>query len=1491
MSKKDIAIVGMSCRFSKSGNLAAFWDNLRQGKELVHFLTAEEILQSGLDQQTMDDPAYIKIRSEIEGKDSFDAPFFGYSREEAALMDPQIRLFHENAWMALEDAGYDPFSYEGKIGVFAGASDNLNWIAHSIIKGADSDVAPFMADKISSRHYLSSLLAYKLNLRGPAYFIDTACSTSLAAVHLACRNLLMNECNMAIAGAVRISTVTEPGYKYYEGMIASRDGHCKTFDKEASGTMAGEGVGIVVLKRLDDALKDQDRIYAVIKSSAVNNDGSRKVGYTAPGIQGQAACIMLAHKLAGIDPNTISYIEAHGTATKLGDPAEIEALNHAFGNQPEKYCAIGSVKSNMGHLDTVAGIAGLIKTALSLWHKEIPPSLHFTEANPDINFNNGPFYVNNTLRRWEPRNGIPLRAGVSSFGIGGTNVHAVLEEAPEERAAKKEEAHFLLPCSARTLSSLEKQVAVLTAQLPQHKNNIADIAFTLQQRRKHFKYRHCFLYDRDTHAINNIQQPAPASSDGGSKPVIVLMFTGQGAQYRGMGKGLYDHFPVFKEVMEEGFSQLKKLTGEDFFNILYGEDADTINHTVYTQPALFVFEYALAKLLAQWGIQPDYMIGHSIGELTAACISGVFSFEDGIRLVVARARLMGAQAGGAMLSIGCPVESIEAYLREGISVAAINTPDSCVVAGSYEAIQALSDKLIAAEIPVARLRTSHAFHSDMMDPAVEEFTKVVATVRMAEPQIPFVSNRSGNMIGEEVLQPAYWGRHIRETVHFSKGLQAILPMDNLLFIEAGPGNTLAGFCRQISKAGAHNNWVLNLVRRPQETVADDYFFLEKIGQLWMQGVAVDWNAADKKENSKVVSLPGYQFDQYHFPVAVNPLAYENARPAMAMGTKQKDISTWFYIPGWKQSPLLDRLPEEEHPKNYLLFADESAFSIALKRLLEEKGHQVMEIRRGHYFEVQEAGICRINQEAVEDYYQLGNWLLQNGFRIDQIVYTWSCTSTKHKQYPSDASTDYFCLLNLYKGLGIHEHTTPAALYFITAGMYAIANSGSSNDVGASTAIGLLKVWSQENPHFFCSHVDISDEAGGISAHFVYRELLCNVRDTTVALRNKRRWVNRYEPFALQKNKRPVVKKKGNYLITGGLGQVGICIARHLLTHYEANIVLIGRSALSLKSSFDPVAGSDPVLARKLQDIAALQSLPGSVAYYAADITDQQVLEAVIRQVEAGTGAIDGVIHAAGDTAREYFSLIESTDAANVHRLFAAKVTGTMHLQNIFRDKGLDFFWATSSLSVAVGGLGYNAYASANCFMDHFIDQQNDQQGTWMSVNLDGLALSGAHEDKGIDPAELCEVFERSLQAIGVGRLAVSVYDLPYRLEKYTAKKQPAPAAAKEATVFDTGRPSLTVEYMAATTVIEKKLVVLWSEVLNIREIGVLDNFLDLGGDSLKAMTLSRKIHKEFGIELPMDFFFKNLTVQSYAAEIQLIESLKKINTVHTTTKELKVIII
>lgn len=1482
MSKKDIAIIGMSCRFSKSGNLAAFWDNLRQGKELVHFLTAEEILQSGLDQQAMDDPAYIKIRSVIDGKDSFDAPFFGYSREEGALMDPQIRLFHENAWLALEDAGYDPFGYEGKIGVFAGASDNLNWIAHSIVKAAESDVAPFMADKISSRHYVASLLAYKLNLRGPAYFIDTACSTSLAAIHIACRNLLMNECNMAIAGAVRISTLTEPGYKYYEGMIASRDGHCKTFDKDASGTMAGEGVGIVVLKRLEEALKDQDRIYAVIKSSAVNNDGSRKVGYTAPGIQGQAACIMLAHKLAGIDSGTVSYIEAHGTATKLGDPAEIEALNHAFGNQTEKYCAIGSVKSNMGHLDTVAGIAGLIKTALSLWHKEIPPSLHFTEANPDINFNNGPFYVNNTLRSWKGQAGMPLRAGVSSFGIGGTNVHAVLEEAPEGRSAKKEQRHFLLPCSARTLSSLEKQVAQLAAQWPRYESNIADAAFTLQQRRKHFKYRHCFLYDKDTLTINSIQKNDGTLVDNGAKPVIVFMFTGQGAQYRGMGKGLYDQFPVFKVAMEEGFSQLKKLTGEDFFPILFGEENDTINHTIYTQPALFIFEYALAKLLAHWGIQPDLMLGHSIGELTAACISGMFSFEEGIRLVVARARLMGAQAGGAMLAIGCPVASITNYLQEDIAVAAINTPDSCVVAGSYEAIQALSDTLVAAEIPVARLRTSHAFHSAMMDPAVDEFTKTVATVRLSAPQIPFVSNVSGNMAGEEVLEPAYWGRHIRETVRFSEGLQGILAMGNLVCIEVGPGNTLAGFCRQISKAGGHQYAPFNLVRRSPERIADDYFFLEKMGQLWMQGVAVNWDAADQKENRQVVSLPGYQFDQYHFPVAVNPLAHNNARPVMAQGTKQKDIASWFYIPSWKESPLLDNQAKKEAIKNYLLLTDESEGSMALKRLLIEKGHAVMEVRKGRHFETQEPGICMINHEAREDYEQLGNWLLQQGFAMDQIIYTWSSP---------DAWTDYFNLLHLYKGLSIHGTSTQAALYFITTDMYAIGNAAGNREVGASTAIGLLRVWSQENPYFFCSHIDISPEDGVKAVPLIYKELCCNEQDITVALRNKRRWVNSYQPMPLQRNGTKVIKKKGTYLITGGLGQVGICLARHLLTQYEAHVVLIGRSELSLKGSFDPVAGSDSALTRKLQDLEELQSLPGSVAYYAADITDQPLLETVIRQAEATAGPINGVIHAAGDTAREYFSLIESTDTAQVHRLFAAKVTGTMHLQKIFRDKAPDFFWATSSLSVAVGGLGYNAYASANCFMDHFIDLQNEQQGNWLSVNLDGLALGGTHGDKGINPVELCEVFERSLQTLGQGRLAVSVYDLEYRLEKYMGKNRQMPAVVKDAEVFDTGRPALTVDYLPAATVVERKLVGLWSEVLNIREIGVLDNFLDLGGDSLKAMTLSRKIHKEFGIELPIDFFFKNLTVQSYAAEIQLIESLKKINTVHAADKELKVITI
>ncbi|HJT75557.1 MAG TPA: type I polyketide synthase, partial [Chitinophaga sp.] len=722
----EIAIVGMACRFPGARNWREFWDNLLAGEEAIRFLAEEELIALGVDRETFEDERFVNAVARLQNKDVFDHSFFGYRPDDASIMNPVHRIFHECVWEALEDAGYDP-QQKGGVGLYVGAGDDSNWKLYAGIRNRDRKLDDITFNNLTSKDFLASLLAYKLNLKGPVFSVNTTCSTSMVAVSLACKSLLLGEAKMALAGGITIRTSKERGYYYNEGMILSRDGHCKAFDSTASGTVSGEGVGVVVLKRLVDAIADRDHIYCVIKGSAVNNDGSRKVGFTASSVEGQAECIARAHRFAKVEPHTISYVEAHGTGTRLGDPIEIEALNIAFGKDNTQRVGIGSVKTNIGHLDTAAGVAGLIKTALSLKHKKIPASLHFTAPNPEIDFDGGPFYVNDRLQDWKRNGTTPLRAGISSFGIGGTNVHAVLEEAPVPQATDPERSYKLLTVSAKTEGALGRYLDSLQDfLLKEPDTNLGDLSYTLQVGRKHFSFRHALVYRDREELLRLLKESGTKSQYARSQERnggLVFLFPGQGSQYREMGRDLYANEPVFRQEMDRGFSIIEKLTGEDFREVLFPSSADghRINDTRYTQGVIFLVSYSLSRMLLGMGVKPRYMLGHSIGEYVAACISGVFSFEDGLRLVLKRGELMGSLERGTMVSVGMSAEQASSYLGDGVSLAAVNGPEQVVLSGAPLQMLSLMDRLSSADIPYVKLHTSHAFHSSMQDAILEAF--------------------------------------------------------------------------------------------------------------------------------------------------------------------------------------------------------------------------------------------------------------------------------------------------------------------------------------------------------------------------------------------------------------------------------------------------------------------------------------------------------------------------------------------------------------------------------------------------------------------------------------------------------------------------------------------------------------------------------------------------------------------------------------------------
>lgn len=871
-SESAIAIIGMSGRFPGARNLDEFWQNLRDGVESISFFTSEEMLASGTNPEFFNHPNYVPAKGVVQDPDLFDASFFGFNPTEAAVLDPQQRLFMECAWEAIEVAGYEPETYDGLIGLFAGSSVS-NYMLN-LYQNPEVQVDLYTLGIANNNDHLPTRTSYKLNLKGPSVAVQTSCSTSLVAVHMACQSLLSYQCDMALAGGASISVPLKAGYIHIEGGIDSPDGHCKAFDARANGTIGGSGVGCVLLKRLANAIADNDTIHAVILGSAINNDGSLKVGYTAPSVDGQAAVITMAQAVAEVDPDTISYVETHGTGTFLGDPIEISALTQSFreGTERKGFCAIGSVKTNIGHADTAAGIAGLIKTVLALKHRMIPPSLHFESPNPQIDFANSPFFVNNKVSEWKTGD-TPRRAGVSSFGIGGTNAHVILEEAPaiesSETAARPAQ---LLLLSARTEAALESATANLAANLKSHPDiNLVDAAYTLQVGRRQFKHRRMLVCRDASEAARALETRDPKRVftliETKEQRPVTFMFPGQGSQYVNMGRELYETEQTFAEQVDRCSELLEPHLGIDLRTLLYPlaetaeAAAESLNQTQFTQPALFVVEYALARLWMQCGVRPETMIGHSIGEYVAACLSDVFTLEDALALVAARGRMMQHLPGGLMLAVHLGEKQTQDLLSKKVSVAAVNSPTLTVVSGPTAEIEELQLQLEAKGVVCQRLRTSNAFHSAMMDPILEPFLAFLNKIKLSPPRIPFVSNLTGNFISAaEATDRAYWARHLRHTVRFADGMQRLMSDPNRILLEVGPGRTLSSTLRHYAETTDAPLAICSL-RHPNQAVSDTEFLLTSIGRLWLTGIKIDWQEFHSGIQHRRIPLPTYPFER------------------------------------------------------------------------------------------------------------------------------------------------------------------------------------------------------------------------------------------------------------------------------------------------------------------------------------------------------------------------------------------------------------------------------------------------------------------------------------------------------------------------------------------------------------------------------------------------------------------------------------------------------
>jgi amino acid adenylation domain-containing protein len=1523
---KDIAIIGMAGRFPGATNIDEFWQNLRDGVESISQLSDQELRLAGIESNLLNDPNYVKVAAVIPNIEEFDASFFGYTPKEAQVIDPQQRLFLECAWSALENAGYQPDSDNYTIGVYGGTAPStylLNNICHNsdLAAGRLIESASWLQAFIgNSGDFLTTRIAYKLNLTGPAINVQTACSTSLVAVHMACQSLLRGECDIALAGGVSLQQ--KAGYFYQEGMIFSPDGHSHPFDASAQGIVPGDGAGVVVLKPLKQAIADGDYIYAKIKGSALNNDGNLKVGYTAPGVDGQAAVIAAAQKDASVDPETITYVETHGTGTPLGDPIEIAGLTQAFRTKTDKkgYCAIGSVKSNIGHLNTAAGVASLIKTALVLKHKQIPPSLNFERPNPEIDFANSPFYVNTKLSAWES-NGSPRRAGVSAFGFGGTNAHVVLEEwdnttrkskvidaqaasrTPKARVSQKSKE--LLVLSAKTASALDTATINLATYLKQHPEiNLADVAYTLSVGRVGFNHRRIVVVsdvEDAANTLNTVDKKRVLTNSGTIKPrSVVFMFSGQGSQYVNMARELYETEAYFQEQIDLCCEILQPHLGFDLREVLYpsADEIETatakLTQTSTTQPALFVIEYAIAQLWISWGIIPVATIGHSIGEYVAATLAGVFTLEDALALVAARGQLMDLMPSGAMLAVPLPEEEVRVLLEgTSLQIAVINSPSNCVVSGTTAAIEAFEQQLAAREIEGRRLHTSHAFHSEMMEPILEPFTDKVKQIRLNAPTIPFVSNVTGTWITvEAATNPSYYARHLRQTVRFADGVKQFFDSPDQILLEVGPGRTLSTLAKRHPDKPSEQI-TLTSVRHPQDEYSDISFILNNLGQMWLAGLEVNWSVFYGEQPHYRVPLPTYPFERKRYWIEPS---LQTKNDTINEG-KKPDIADWFYVPIWKQSL---NIPTAKLTSSILVFVDECGLGDRLVAELKSQGLEVVTVRIGENFDRVDNHSYSFNPSQPQNYKALIQELVTQKLIPKTILHLWSITANSEaaltiESLDKQQNLGFYSLLYLTQALGQKNVTEEMKLLVISNHLQNV-NGEEQLCPAKATLLGPVRVISQEYTHIRCASVDVvlptadSKHEQKLIAQLL-REIQQKSPDKIIAYRGHHRWLQTFEPMRLEPltSEASILKAEGVYLITGGLGGIGLVLANHLAKTLRAKLILTGRTTLPEREQWQQWLADrseEDSISEKIRKVQELEALGAEVLVVNADVANLQQMETAIAKAYHRFGQINGVIHAAGVPGGDVIHLKTQEMAESV---LAPKVQGTVVLESIFKNSQLDFMILCSSIASIIGNFGRVDYTAANAFLDAYAHYQNTHNRLTISINWDAWrevgmaakALDSSQNKAGIInldfailPHEGIDVFNR----IGNSQLpqvAVSTRELQTTLQQFSVVDTEEPSASLARNNFAQLSSQLEQSqgYPTSKNHLEQTITQVWQQVLGIDNIGLHDNFFELGGDSLVAVQLLTKLRKAFeskissslessSINLPLNLLFEAPTIES-----------------------------
>ncbi len=1485
----EIAIIAVSGAFSGAATVTEFWDLISGQQEGLEFYNKEECIRLGVEEALLEDPAYVPVAGQVKGIELFDPLFWGLSPNEARQLDPQIRKFIEHCWYALESAGYIAERKNQHIGVFAGSGSGDYFSEHILQAEHSGQINLWEASTANSKDALATKTAFLLGLSGPANSINTACSTGLVAVVEACKNLQLGTCTMALAGGVSLTLPDQVGYVYEEGMIMSRDGHCKTFDKEASGTIAGSGIGVVVLKRLADAIKEKDTVLGVIKGYASNNDGDRKSGYTAPSVIGQSECIINAQMMAGITSDQIDYVECHGTATPLGDPIEVQALKEAFTytkstNTGTTYKTIlGAVKANIGHTDSAAGTAGLIKVCAMLQNNIIPGQLNYTTPNADLNLGQSNFEIITENRPWLAAANRQRLAGVSSFGIGGTNAHVIIgdfiEQADKQEETRKAEDDlmYIVPVSAKSRASLELYKKVLANYLSESvkdtsASTIRDIAYTLQERREQFNYRsaYCAKNVKDL-TVQLKQDNSYAETATENKNKVVFMFPGQGVQYTQMAKELYLNEPFFKAGIDQCISIANQYTDVDLFQVLYPAQEVAlfdIHETQWTQISLFIVEYTLATYLAQLGVKADAYIGHSIGEYVAATLSGVFSLEDAIKTVITRAKLMQSMQTGSMLAIHADEKTVKAIIQEhACEIAVVNSMEDLVVSGTGQAIEALKQTLDQQAIPALKLTTSHAYHSVMMEQAATEFEKVMKEIKLHPPAKYFVSNLNGEIAREEVCNAAYWAQQLRKPVEFAKGVTTLSKLYNhqVTFVEVGTGKGLCSFVNKYKNKNGHQSiQTMQVLPSEKEAKLNGQVLRYKeelIAKLWMNGILQQANEPKLFIHAKFIKdLPGYQFDFQKCWIEKN----KNNSSTDQLRLLQRD--NWLSAPVWSAVAYLstNRKTGNVPFKKSLVFLRADQLNVFdFTELSLSFQFVVLDTGETNGFNINKNNLIRMHPENEQHFEKLAEYLKVNN-TFDSIIHIASLNKALH----IDVALSY----SFYSLFLIRRHllNNPALekLLVLSNGLAQLTNEDEIIPANG-TLMGAIRNINHELT-IDARLIDIGYEQKHILTGIV--QLMNNTAysksENLLAIRFGKIWKESFEqvnPIAEES----IIEEGDVILITGGLGGIALAIAKHIADKHKVKFILVSRKDIYENKN------QSAYVKQKIELIENIRNNGSSVEIQCADIADMQQLTVLMTRLKEKYDCITGVIHTAGVSPVD----TDKYSIATIRDAFKGKVYGIDHLLKLTDKKQLKFFASTSSLASIIGDVNRMEYCASNSYLDYLaVDLHGFGNTRVISVNWPGWSDTGmAKEDEesenseplkglenlmqlnAVDQAEGGELFYQLINQTAYRQVVVSKLDIG-TLVKKLFKRDLNPVLNKEVSILE---EDFTAQ--------EFQVARIFGDVLGLEQISLYDDFFKIGGNSILAIQLSHRLSAVLDSDVKAADVFRLKSCRALVENTKLLE--------------------